>query len=133
MILRDQLGEIEAGLGDLFSYKGCEFEIVTPDSEASQFFGFPVICVRLRKGDFAQVDGEIRKIEAGQPAPLLFFDYPLVATCIRSGRPAETARPEQHPPEFEALAPYQEPSKETKASRAKNSKPRPEEDQPTLW
>ncbi len=134
MILRDQFGEVEAGLGDIFHYKGAELEIVTPDSIASELFGYPIVCCRLRKGQ-CEHDGELLRLEEGKPAPFAFFDHDGLATCLRQQRKSESVRPDPFPlsAEFDALvsAPLDKPEKAT--GSGKKSKARPDQDQPTLW
>lgn len=129
MILRDSLGEIEAGLGDLFQHKGCTLEIVCPDSESSTP-GRLILCVRLVKGVLEDQGRRWENVE-GKNGLLFLFEADLVATCLRNQAKTQPARETiSHPPEWDALesASLDRPEKAT--GSGKKNKARPVQDQP---
>ncbi len=119
--LRDSLGEIETGAGDLFQFKAATMSVIYQDPKQSS-----VIWVRLYKG-ILEWDGKRFEIEEGVRPPCFPFTAELVAGCIRAQKPKLA-------PEFEAIPSYQDPLPQQKVSKVrKGSKPSKIEDQATLF
>jgi hypothetical protein len=88
MTLRDELGEVEVGIGDLLEYKGAILSVICPED-----FSYSVIHVRLKEG---AVEKDGRRFElltdgpvspAGFPLqPCFRFKADLVASCVREYR-----------------------------------------------
>jgi hypothetical protein len=114
LTLRHQSGElIEVGIGDLFDFREGTFEVVTPDTRASQQIGRPLMCCRLVRGEYKEpLTARVRKIEEDGRAPLVQFEYSLLAACIHAGRPAEAPEEEK-------------PQPQPKAGRGKPGRPSP--------
>lgn len=83
MIVRDEQGEVEVGIGDLFQVKAAIFSVICPEFTVS---GNPPIWVRLHAGVIDIADGRQVKIEEGKPAPVYLFQAELVASCVREHR-----------------------------------------------
>jgi hypothetical protein len=84
MTLRDQYGEVEVGIGDLFEYKGATLAVVCPELSACTA-DMPVICVRLKRG---VIEKGGQRFEASEEKNNLLFDFSgdLVAGLIREHR-----------------------------------------------
>ncbi len=106
MILRDEQGEVEVGIGDLFKIKDAEFSVICPELTIPA----SPIWVRLHAG-VIESDGRQIKIEEGKAAPVYLFPAAMVARCMREHRLMTFDIPEpvsQHPTQSE-----------TKGSRAR--------------
>ncbi len=118
MTLRDELGEVEVGIGDLFEIKGATctatFSVICPESIYS---AKSPIWVRLM-GGWIESDGKRLEVrEDGNEAlrfPVLLFTAELVARCIREHRlmTFDIREPVgQHPARIENKSPRARPSK----------------------
>jgi hypothetical protein len=136
MILRDEYGEVEVRIGDLFEVKGpkgetATFSVICPemaaDMQAPAKYGNPSIWVRLQGGLLDLTDG--RRIEFrpelhgnGQMDQVFLFTGELVARCVREHRLMT----------FDIPAPVQPPARiEKKGPRAPASNKRTEKQSPT--
>jgi hypothetical protein len=122
MILRDEHGEIDVKVGDLFEVEDAKFSVICPElsGEVDSFRNISV-WVRLLSGKINLPDG--RRVEVNSPddqgQPFLFSGT-LLATCVRNYRrtpvpsaiqpqsesrraPATKKREKQHRPTSESL------------------------------
>jgi hypothetical protein len=118
MTLRDELGEVEVGIGDLFDVKDATFSVICPEMTIAH----PPIWVRLHAGVLILEDGRRFEIHPDSQAPVFLFTEDLVARCVRatrlkSGQLSVVAG--QHPAQSD-----------TKGSRARTSKKDADKSQP---
>lgn len=86
MTLRDQHGEIEVGIGDLFAVKDCIFSVVCPESI---YRNNSPIWVRLISGvlDYEGMRYEVSpEAAAALKFPVLLFTAELLADLVREHR-----------------------------------------------
>ncbi len=119
MTLRDEHGEVEVGIGDLFKIKEATFSVICPEFTTGIN---PTVWVRLHAGVFLLPDGRRFEIQPDIKAPVFLFTGELVASCMREHRLMTFDIPETPQTPAEKLA---------KASRARTSKKRTPQDQPT--
>jgi hypothetical protein len=81
MILRDEQGEVEVGIGDLFQVKAATFSVICPEITVPA----TPVWVRLHAG-VIEIEGRQVKLEDGKPAPVYLFPAALVASCMREHR-----------------------------------------------
>ncbi len=120
MTLRDQYGEVEVGIGDLFKVKDAEFSVICPEFTTGVN---PSVWVRLLSGVVTLADGRRIEVEShdGKGRPFLFTGE-LLAGLIRAHRLMT----------FDIAPPVDPPARiEKKTPRAQSSKERAQEHKPT--
>ena len=89
MILRDELGEVEVKIGELFEVEDAKFSVICPELFGGELDAFRNISVwvRLLSGKIDLADG--RRVEVQSPddqgQPFLFSGA-LLAVCVRNYR-----------------------------------------------
>lgn len=119
MILRDQYGEVQVGIGDLFEYQGATLEVVCPEYDMEST-AQPVICVRLKKG-VIEKNGERFEVSEENNNIRFNFTADLVAACVRNHRLMT----------FDIPAPDEPVQPVPKGRRAPASKKEPAKQKPT--
>jgi hypothetical protein len=100
MTLRDEHGEVEVGIGDLFEVEGAKFSVICPElSGEPDSFRNVSVWVRLLSGKLDLADGRCVELKSpdGRGQPYL-FEGALLAGLVRNHRlmtfniapPAET-------------------------------------------
>jgi hypothetical protein len=126
MTLRDSYGEVEVGIGDLLEYEGAILSVICPED-----FSYSVIHVRLSQGAIEHngkrfelfADGPLSS--AGFPLqPCFRFKADLVASCVRAYRLLNADVPAPAVPQTPAQKP-------AKTPRARTSKKRERQNEPT--
>jgi len=88
MLLRDEIGEVEVKIGDLFEAKGCTFSVICPEFRQSP--SNPPVWVRLKSGVLVLEDGRRFEIRADGieelREPVFLFTSAVIARCIRESR-----------------------------------------------